>query len=304
MLYPSGEVEPLRVTEPLTADNDVDLLEIHLYDFFYAIGAHGVRAPDDTMVLSSQWAADVDAAEIFPLVASPPGDLREHIPGREGAVLSVAGYQGADEVWRFETSTDAAHSWRRTDVRLRLGRKQVWRYADASPHAVGPRRLQAIGMADVLPDLPLYLRELWWTDDEKKFRRVTMPWKRMPFGGMAFASDGALLLAEVTVPDSYCKSLTCNWAGQYGGYPRKDGAEATTQRPETVWPLLRGRHRSIRGADRRTHWPTDHSPFARRLLMDRGEPRALGTPASEVRRCISLVGPSNASGQQRCSNTP
>jgi hypothetical protein len=36
----------------------------------------------------------------------------------------------------------------------------------------------------------------------------------MLFGGMAFASDGALLLAEVLGPATYCDALVCNRAGR------------------------------------------------------------------------------------------
>jgi hypothetical protein len=212
VLYPNGEVKPLRVTEPRTPDADIDLLEINLFDFFYAIGAEEES--------DGQWAADVDAGEIFPPVGSPPGHLQEHVPGRDGAILSVAGYQsGGHGVWRFNTSTDHGHCWRQTDVRLLFGRKPIWRHADASVHAVGPGHLQAIAMADLLPDLALYLWELWRTHDEKEFRRVPLPWERIAFGGMAYASDGALLLAEVKGPATYCKSLTCNRAGRIWRLP-------------------------------------------------------------------------------------
>jgi hypothetical protein len=140
----------------------------------------------------------------------------EHVPGRDGAVLSVAGYKKnvGEGVWRFETSTDSGHSWRRTNVSLPLGGKQIWRYADEPAHAVGPGHLQAIAMADARQDLPLSMFELWRTDDEKQFRRVPLPWERMTFGGIAFASDGALLLAEVKGPDTYCDALVCNRAGR------------------------------------------------------------------------------------------
>lgn len=162
------------------------------------------------------WAADVDAGEIFPVAGSPSGDVWQEVPGRSGAVLSVAGYKKnvGDGVWRFETSPDSGDSWQRTDVTLPLGPKQIWRYADVSDHAIGPGHLQALAMADAPEDIPLHLWELWRTNDEKEFRRVPLPWERMLFGGMAFASDGALLLAEVMGPDTYCDALSCNRAGR------------------------------------------------------------------------------------------
>jgi hypothetical protein len=215
VLYPNEAVKPLRVTEPRTPDAVSDLLEINRYDFFHAIGAPVQSlAPDDSTVLASLWGADVEAGEIFPLVDAPPGDLQEHIPGRDGAVVSVTGYRGVDEVWRFETSTDGGHSWRRTDVHLPLGRKRILPDAYGSPHAVGPGHLQALAMADPMVDGPLYLRELWRTHDETKFRRVPLPQDQMPFAGMAFAPDGALLLAEVD--DTFCSvtSPVCNRRGK------------------------------------------------------------------------------------------
>ena len=74
-------------------------------------------------------------------------------------------------------------------------------------------------MADAWQDMPLYLWELWRTDDEKEFRRVPLPWERMSFGGMAFASDGALLLAEVRVPATYCDALTATEPGRIWRLP-------------------------------------------------------------------------------------
>ena len=69
-------------------------------------------------------------------------------------------------------------------------------------------------------DQPLYLSQLWQTPDEQEFRRVPLPWERMAFGGMAFASDGALLLSEVEVPVGwYCDSLICNRPGRIWRLP-------------------------------------------------------------------------------------
>ena len=223
------------------------LLEVNL--FLYAIGAEGLHLqPDDSVESDGQWAADVDAGEIFPLAGSPPGHLRQHVPGRDGAVLSVAGYQKnvGDGVWRFETSTDSGHSWRRTDVLLPRGRKPIWRYADVSrqgvsTHAVGPGHLQAIAMADVLPDLPLYLWELWRTDDEKAFHRVPLPWNRMPFAGLAFAPDGALLLAKVG--DTMCSisSPICDRTGRIW----RLSPEGSSMKLLSHAPTLFGPHGSV-----------------------------------------------------------
>jgi hypothetical protein len=240
VLYPSGEVKPLQVAPPRTPDADSDLLEINRYDFFHAIGAPvQFLAPDDSTVLASLWGADVEAGEIFPLVDSPPGDLREHIPGRDGAVVSVAGYKGADKVWRFETSTDGGHAWRRTDVRLPLGRKRILPNAFASRHAIGPGHLQALAITDWLVDMPLHLRELWRTHDEKKFRRVPVPGDQMPFAGMAFASDGALLLAEVDDAECLISSPVCNRTGKIWRLaPEGSGIKLLSGAPTLFGPHL------------------------------------------------------------------
>lgn len=161
VLYPNGQVKPLQVREPRALGADSDILPVNPMNSLDPLGTQKVSA--------GLWGADVDAAEIFPVAGSPFGDVEQHLPGRDGAVLSVAGYKRnvADGVWRFETSTDTGESWRRTDVRLPLGPKPIWRYADASLYAVGPGHLQAIAMADMPEDMPLYMFELWRTDDEK-----------------------------------------------------------------------------------------------------------------------------------------
>ena len=56
-------MKPLLVTDPRTPDADSELLEINSLDFFYAIGEEEAKG---------QWAADVDAGEIFPLVTRRP----------------------------------------------------------------------------------------------------------------------------------------------------------------------------------------------------------------------------------------
>lgn len=218
VLYPNGEVKPLLVaTEPRPLDTDDVLLEIDLYDFFSAIHEGGRS--------DGLWAANVAAGEIFRVAGSPFGRVLQRVPGRNGAVLSVAGYQKAigEGVWRFETSADRGASWQQTDVRLPLGSKPIWRYADSTFNAVGPGRLQAIAMADYVPDMPPIFRELWRTNDEKKFRLVSFPSEPMTyFGGLAFAADGALLLAEVQGPDTYCflGPVGCNRPGRIWRLPR------------------------------------------------------------------------------------
>lgn len=215
VLYPDGKAMPLQVTHEARAlDAGNHLVDVYDNgDFSDDVGA------DD----AGPWAADIDAGEIFPVLGGPGGRLWELVPGRSGALLIVSGYHQdvGDGVWRFAKTNDNAGKWRQTDVRLPLGGKPLRRYAYVGDYrdAVGPGHLQAIAMADAPQDLPLFLRQLWRTDDEKAFRRVSLPRKRMAFGGMAFASDGALLLAEVSGPATYCRSLNCNRAGRIWRLP-------------------------------------------------------------------------------------
>ena len=217
VLYPDGRVKPLRVAEPRALDPDSELVGMGIYNLLPRLSVDPWDDPDtDAAEDQGLWAADVEAAEVFPVAGSPFGDVGQHLPGRDDSVMSVIGYRNGvgDGVWRFETTSDAGQSWQRTDVSLPLGRKYLWRYADVTSHAVGPGQLQAIAMSDAPEDLPLYLTELWRTDDEQRFRRASLPWEQFRFGGMAFASDGALLVAEVLGSDMYCDSLHCNRPGR------------------------------------------------------------------------------------------
>ncbi|WP_416955207.1 hypothetical protein ACNKF0_01655 [Nocardioides sp. T5] len=239
VLHASGEAEPLRIGEPRAPDTDSDLLEIDGYDFFWAIDAP-VRtlAPDDSMMLESLWATDVEAGEIFPLAGPPPGDVQRSVPGRDDAALIIDGYRGSDEAWRFHTSTDRGQTWQRTDVRLPLGRQRILPDAPASPYAIGPGASQALALADYGIDTPHHLRQLWRTDDEEQFRRVRLHRDQMPFAGMAFAPDGSLLLAEVDDTECLISTPVCTRGGKIWRLP-PDGSEPV---PLEGGPDLFGHH--------------------------------------------------------------
>lgn len=206
VLYPDGKWKPLRIAEPRFPDAGSDLIDV-CYN-----GDFSDEAGLDAGLHDGTWAADVDAGEVFGLPGSPGGCLYEDVPGRGGAAVSVD-YNAVDAgVWRFAETIDNGRSWRQTEVRLPRAGKPLRRYGYNGDYreAVGPGKSQAIAMADAPQDLPLYLRQLWRTDDEKTFRRVPLPWKQLAFGGMAFASDGALLLAETKGPPSLCTGGICH----------------------------------------------------------------------------------------------
>jgi len=151
------------------------------------------------------WAVDSDTAEAFPLRLTPPSCCSSNwqmVAARPGVGVTYGAYKRhvGDGVWRFAQSTDAARTWRTTDVRLPLGDKWIYNYTEDYFHAVGPGHQQAIAMTKEEQDGPRYLWELWVTDDERAFHRVPLPRTPKDLGGVAFASDGALLLAEATGP--------------------------------------------------------------------------------------------------------
>jgi hypothetical protein len=234
VLFPNGRVELLHVARRRSLDKGSNVLETRYGEFFYAIGAGKPR----------MWAADLEAREIYSLAGAPPSTFWGLVSVRDDRVVSARGYRRSigDGVWRQVESDDDGRTWSQGDVRLPLGNKPISRYAGTFSHAVGPGDLQAIAMADALPDLPLLVWELWQTDDGKAFRRVPLPRDRMPFAGMAYASDGALLLAEVEEPVTTCGFVgPCNRAGRIWRLP--PGRSRTWLLPDA--PRLFGSHGSM-----------------------------------------------------------
>jgi len=202
VLYPDGRWKPLQIGKPRLPDAGSDLIDVCFNgDFSYEVGLG-----------DGAWAADVDAGEVFAIPGSPGGCLWQGVRGRGGAVVSVDLNAVDAGAWRFAESSDNGRSWRQSEVRLPRGGKPLQRFSFNGDfrEAVGPGHLQAIAMADAPEDLPLYLRQLWRSDDERVFRRVPLPWEQLAFGGLAFASDGSLLLAEEKGPRSLCPGGICH----------------------------------------------------------------------------------------------
>ena len=116
------------------------------------------------------------------------------------------------------------------------------RYADTRTD-VGPGTAFAVAMNDSPQDLPLYLRELWSTDD-KAVRRIPLPWDRMVLGGLAFAPDKTLLVAEGKDPLEFC-APHCRpgriWRLPFGSRTLRPAPDAPRLAPWTS-PLDRGLH--------------------------------------------------------------
>jgi hypothetical protein len=116
------------------------------------------------------------------------------------------------------------------------------RYADTRTD-LGPGTAFASAMNDSPQDLPLYLRELWSTND-KAVRRVPLPRDRMVLGGLAFAPDKTLLVAEGKDRLGFC-APHCRpgriWRLPFGSSTLRPDASAPRLAPWTS-PLDRGLH--------------------------------------------------------------
>jgi hypothetical protein len=221
----AAEVAPPSLVEDPISSADTALLTTFL-DEARATRRVGERFELRDVHCTSRTDAAAEFAARGPDSDSPPGALREHVPGRGSAIVTLPGYRSVgDGVWRFHTSTDHGESWQQTDVVLPLGRDGASQYGGPSTHAVGPGHRQAIAVIETVQDGPSYLSQLWQTNDEREFRRIPLPWERMAFGGSAFASDGALLVSEVQIPAGwYCDQLVCNRQDRIWRLP-PDGAE-------------------------------------------------------------------------------
>jgi hypothetical protein len=207
VLHPDRTVSPLQTLGPRTLDGNAHLIDAERYGFAFGIGRF--RS-------TRLWAVDVDAAELFPIEGSRFGELWERVPGRDRAILSVQGYKRRTQIWSFDTSSNAGRTWHAADVPLPL-RGTFPVYSGASEHAVGPGLRQSVAVTQSLEDLPARLHGLWQTENEVTFHRVRLPRGFAFFGGVAYASDGALLLAEVQGPTAYCGSgdpRACNRPGR------------------------------------------------------------------------------------------
>lgn len=225
VLFPGGEVRPLQTvpSRPLGAASTI--LDV---EFWRLAGLTDKWNP------GKLWAVDTDEGELFPVEGSRYGEVWQRVPGRDGAILSVEGFDRRTRTWRFDTSVDGGRSWSTADVGLPSSLRRSPYFVSVTDSAVGPGRRQAVAMTRSSDDLPLALLELWQTDDERTFRRVRLPWDEPYFGGMAYTPDGALLLAEVLEPEPSCaKGYSC-------------------PRPGRIWRLAPGRDtfQAARGAPR------------------------------------------------------
>jgi len=201
MLFPGGKVRPLQKVPSRPLDAGSTLLDV---EFWRLAGLTDKWNP------GRLWAVDGDEAELFPVEGSRYGELWQRVPGRDGAILSVDGFNRRTQTWRFDTSTDGGRSWTTAAADLPSSLKRSPYFYSATDSAVGPDQRQTVAMTKELEDLPPVLLELWQTEDERAFRRVSLPWDEPFFGGIAYTPEGALLLAEVLGPEHWCASrITC-----------------------------------------------------------------------------------------------
>ncbi len=234
VLYPNGRTKPLRVLGPQERGRGDALLDLDQWG--------SVLGGFDKFHPRRLWAADVDAAEVYPVQGTRFGELWQHVGGRNGAVLSIQGFKRRDQQWQFESSTDRGRTWTATDADLPAVRSAGGtEFGGVSGTAVGPGHLQATVSTTSLQDAPPYVNALWQTDNEKRFRQVPLPWYRPFFGGVTYAADGALLFAQLTGPDTYCDTSPCTRPGTIWRFPRG----STVPEPLTGAPALFGPFRSV-----------------------------------------------------------
>ncbi|MGF9757639.1 hypothetical protein AAII07_20815 [Microvirga sp. 0TCS3.31] len=215
VLYPNGKTQPLRVLGAQARGRGDVFLDLDRWgSILFAL---------DRVDTRRLWAADVDAAEVYPVVGTRFGDVWQRVRGRKGAIVNVQGFKRRGQQWHFESSTDRGSTWAITDAALPAGRSAGGPDfpGNISGVAVGPGHLQATVSTTSLQDAPPWVDALWQTDDEKRFRKVPLPWDRPFFGGLAYAADGALLFAQVTGSDVI-------------------GSGAPDTRPGTIWRFPRG----------------------------------------------------------------
>jgi hypothetical protein len=213
VLYPNGRTKPLRVLRPQARGRRDVLLDLDQWG--------SILGGFDKFHPRHLWAADVDAAEVYPVRGTRFGEVWQRVPGRNGAILSVQGFKRRGQQWHFEASTDRGRSWTATDVDLPAVRSAGGsEFGGVSGTAVGPGHLQATVSTTSLQDAPPYVNALWQTDNENRFRQVPLPWDRPSFGGVAYTADGALLFAQVTGPDTYCDTSPCTRPGTIWRFPR------------------------------------------------------------------------------------
>ena len=214
VLYPNGKTKPLRVLGPKARGRGDVLLDLDRWGSIL----YGLDRPDTRRL----WAADVDAAEVYPVEGTRFGDVWQRVQGRKGAILSVQGFKRRDQQWQLRVQhrprPDLDRHRRRPASREVSRRPRLRRRISGT--AVGPGHLQATVSTTFVAGRAA-VRERALADR----RREAVP------PGPAAVVPTVLrrrrvrrgrrtAVRPITGPDTYCGTSPCTRPGTIWRFPR------------------------------------------------------------------------------------
>jgi hypothetical protein len=150
---------------------------------------------------ASMWVLDPARAELYPASQQPCACPQYAVIGPDVDLdgtshASIWDEQGTDQFtddqWTFAQSRDNGRSWQtdRTDI-------LPFKYDDGD-FAAGPGQLLAMSQSTFQNDEPKFLEELYLSENERSWRRISLATAPKTVAGMEFTPDGTLLIADDT----------------------------------------------------------------------------------------------------------